>query len=297
MEPGQETLGVSVRRGSPFSVPALAALAVALLLVSCGRPWTPASLPGPERPAERAGPYGTTIALYDRALFGPEQPLAQLIREHRLPLVKGKLRNARLLVNKAQRRLELWVRRRMVKAYRIQLGLNAHSPKERQGDRRTPEGRYFVCDHRPSTYYLALWLAYPNLDDARRGLKSGLIGIEKYRAIAERLESGACPPQDTRLGGDILIHGQLPELTEEMTRAHKADPGTLRPGYRIGDADPAAVREFQDWTNGCVALFNPDIRELYEFVPHGAEVMIVANAEVTAPEKDRPDGRTASPRR
>jgi hypothetical protein len=239
----------------------------------------------------------TTVALYDPVLYGPERPLAQLIGDYRLALVKGKLKNARLLVNKAQRRLELWVRQRMVKAYRIQLGLNARGPKMRQGDQRTPEGKYFICAHRPSKYYLALWLAYPNIDDARRGLGSGLIGPEEYRAIAERLANRACPPQDTELGGEILIHGQLPELTEELAGGHRANPQTLRPGFRIGDADPVAMREFQDWTNGCVALFNPDIRELYEFVPDGAEVMIIANAAVTAPPKARSDTRTASSRR
>jgi len=278
--------GNFARRGFPSSWPGLAALTAALLLASCAvGPRSLATLPGPERPAERTGYHGTTIALYDRALFGPERPLAQLIEDHRLPLSKGKLKNATLLVNKAQRRLELWVRRRMVKAYRIQLGLNAHGPKVRQGDRRTPEGRYVVCEHRPSTYYLGLWLAYPSAADARRGLGSKLIGAEEYKAIVRQLAKGACPPRNTKLGGDILIHGQWPDLTKEMTKRHRADPRALRPGFRVGDADPAAQREFQDWTDGCVALFNPDIRELYEYIPDGAEVIIVANAPVTAPQE------------
>ncbi|MDH4196413.1 MAG: hypothetical protein OEW05_03295, partial [Candidatus Aminicenantes bacterium] len=89
--------GNIARRGSPFSWPGLAALAAALLTVSCAvGPRTLASLPGPERPAERVGPYGTTIALYDRTLFGPERPLTQLIDENRLPLIEGKLKNASL---------------------------------------------------------------------------------------------------------------------------------------------------------------------------------------------------------
>jgi len=32
-----------------------------------------------------------------------------------------------------------------------------------------------------------------------------------------------------------------------------------------------------------VALFNPDIRELYEFIPDGTRVTIVANGPVTIP--------------
>jgi murein L,D-transpeptidase YafK len=242
-----------------------------------------ADRPGPDRPSERPGTWGTTIGVYEASLYGPERPLARIVAERRLRLRDGKLRKARILVNKAQRRLELWAGRRMIKAYRIQLGWRAHGPKERLGDQRTPEGTYFICDHRPSAYHLGLWLAYPNAADARRGLESGLIGPAEHRAILDKLAAGACPPQDTRLGGAILLHGQLPELTAGLAQKHRADPSTLRAGWRPGDADPSAMREFQDWTDGCVALFNPDIRELYEFIADGTEVVIVANAAVTRP--------------
>jgi murein L,D-transpeptidase YafK len=227
-------------------------------------------------------------------MYGPERPLAELIEEYRLPVEGGKLKDPLLLVNKSQRRLELWVGRRMVKAYRIQLGWNPHGRKIRQGDQKTPEGRYFVCARSPSTYYLSLWISYPNLEDARRGLKSGLITGPEYEAISAALEKRACPPQNTRLGGDLLFHGQQPEFTAELARAHRARPETLRPGLRAGDADPAAVLEYQDWTDGCVALFNPDIRELYELVPDGAPISIVAEAKVTLPSRPR---RQASARR
>jgi hypothetical protein len=261
-----------------------AALAAVFAAAGCAAgPLAMAGRPGPPRPSEKPGPWGTTIAVYDAALFGPERPLSRIIAERRLPLRDGKLSRALLLVNKAQRRLELWVGRRMVKAYRIQLGWRAHGPKERQGDQRTPEGEYFVCAHRPSAYHLGLWLAYPNADDAARGLGSGLIGRAEYEAILRSLSDGGCPPQDTRLGGAIIIHGQLPELTSSLARKHRADPSSLRPGLRPGDADPAGMAEHQDWTDGCVALFNPDVRELYEFIADGTRVLIVANAAVTPP--------------
>ena len=273
------------RRRAIWSAAALAAI---LVLASCAAgPMRTAERPGPERPSEKPGAWGTTIAVYDAALYGPERPLSQIVVERHLRLVDGKLRRATILINKAQRRLELWVGRHMVKAYRVQLGWRAHGPKERLGDQKTPEGRYFICAHRPSAYYLGLLLAYPNAADARRGLDSGLIGPAQYETILEKLAAGACPPQDTKLGGAILLHGQLPELTSEMVRKHKADPESLRPGWKPGDADPAAMKEFQDWTDGCVALFNPDIRELYEFVADGTEVIIVANARVTKPRSRR----------
>ena len=259
-------------------------LVSAIVTASCAAgPMTRVVKPGPARPSERPGAWGTTIASYDPALYGPDHPLARIVRERHLRLQDGRLAKAVIIVNKAQRRLELWVGRHMVKAYRIQLGWRAHGPKERLGDLRTPEGTYFICAHEPSTYHRALWIAYPNALDAQRGLEAGLISREVYQSILDKLEAGVCPPQDTRLGGAILIHGQIPELTAELARKHRADPSTLKPGWRPGDADPAAMKEYQDWTDGCVALFNPDIRELYEFVADGAPVIIVANAAVTGP--------------
>ena len=273
--------GRSFRRCAVYGAGALAAT---FFLASCAAgPMKMSTRPGPGRASEKPGPWGTTIALYDPSVYGPESPLSQILVKRRLRIREGKLWNARILVNKAQRRLELWVGRRMVKAYRIQLGWRPHGPKESLGDQRTPEGRYFICDHRPSAYHLGLWLAYPNASDARQGLKTGLIGDTAYKSILEKLSARACPPQDTKLGGAILLHGQSPALTSELAGKHRADPSTLRAGWRPGDADPSAMREYQDWTDGCIALFNPDIRELYEFIADGTEVIIVANAAVTRP--------------
>jgi murein L,D-transpeptidase YafK len=216
-------------------------------------------------------------------LFGPEHPLAELVSAYRLRLAEGKLKKAGLLLNKSQRRLELWVGRRMVKAYRIQLGENPVGRKTRQGDSRTPEGEYFICDHKPSAYYLALWISYPNLNDARAGLEAGLITKEQVEEIAAALKEGRCPPQNTRLGGLLLLHGQLPDHTAELSRRHRARPGTLRPSFEVGDADPATVSEFYDWTDGCAGMFNPDIRELYALIPDGTPLTIVPNGPVTPP--------------
>jgi hypothetical protein len=254
------------------------------LLVSCATaPPSPAPLPAPARPAERPGPWNTTYALYDPALFGPERPLADLVAEYHLHLRQGKLRDARLLLNKAQRRLEVWVGRRMVKAYRVQLGQYPAGDKTRRGDQRTPEGKYFICALTPSTFCLALWISYPNIDDARTGLRAGMISRDQYTAISRALKKGQCPPQDTGLGGYLLLHGQSPEHTEERAQEQRAKPGTLPPGLEVGDIEPSSVREFHDWTEGCAGLFNPDIRELYDFIARGTPITIVPNGPVTPP--------------
>jgi hypothetical protein len=258
------------------------AIALAAMAVSCATTRT-STLPAPAKPAERPGPWNTTYALYNPALFGPERPLQDLVKEYHLRLRDGKLRDARLLLNKSQRRLELWVKRRMVKAYRVQLGGNPVGRKTRHGDERTPEGKYFICRSAMSRYCRALWISYPNLEDARRGLVTALINRKEYDAIAEALKRQDCPPQDTKLGGYLLLHGQLPEHTAEAAREQKARGAEMPPGLETGDIEPGGVREFYDWTQGCAALFNPDIRELYDLVPVGTLITIVANGPITLP--------------
>lgn len=261
-----------------------AAAAVLVFGVSCATSTrAPAALPAPPAPAERPGPWNTTYALYNPALFGPERPLPDLVKEYHLRQREGKLRDAKLLLNKSQRRLELWVGRRMVKAYRVQLGGNPGGRKARRGDERTPEGKYFICQSETTKYCRALWISYPNLEDARLGLEAGLITQIEYSAIEGALKKSECPPQDTKLGGYLMLHGQFPEHTAEAARGQRARGGAMPPGLEIGDIEPANVREFYDWTQGCAALFNPDIRELYDLVPEGTPITIVANGLITLP--------------
>jgi hypothetical protein len=80
-------------------------------------------------------------------------------------------------------------------------------------------------------------------------LAAGLIGPTEYRQILDALHAGKMPPQHTRLGGEIYIHGRGPE--------------------EIGAAPPE-----RDWTRGCIALDNSDMQELYDLVDIGTAVRI-----------------------
>lgn len=80
--------------------------------------------------------------------------------------------------------------------------------KKQQGDEITPSGSFYVCTKNDkSQYYLALGLSYPAIEDAERGLSSGLINQEQYDAIVAANKAGEKPPWDTPLGGAIEIHG------------------------------------------------------------------------------------------
>ncbi len=88
----------------------------------------------------------------------------------------------------------------------------------------------------------SLGLSYPNADDAERGLREEMITQSQHDAILEAIRKKTGPPQYTKLGGLIYIHGH-------------------------GAAS--------DWTWGCVALENDDIKEVYEAVSVGTPVTIV----------------------
>jgi murein L,D-transpeptidase YafK len=152
------------------------------------------------------------------------------------------LLNPRIVVTKSKRRLTLYSSDRVVRSYRIGLGSSPIEDKVREGDRRTPEGDFYVCIKNPrSKFYLSLGLSYPNQQHAERGLRDGLITRTQYQRIVDALKRKRQPPQYTRLGGEIFIHGN---------------------------------GSHSDWTWGCVALDDKDMRELFDAVPVGTPVTI-----------------------
>ncbi|SRR6266404_5617405 len=155
----------------------------------------------------------------------------------KLPLVKP-----RIVIKKAQRQLLLFSDDKLLRTYRIGLGSSPVGDKVREGDRRTPEGNFYIfTKNDKSAYYLSLGVSYPNAAHAERGLRDGLITKGQYMAIMQALKEKKGPPQNTPLGGDIYIHGN--------------GAGS-------------------DWTWGCAALENEDIRELFRVVTVGTPVRI-----------------------
>ncbi|MBC8032086.1 MAG: L,D-transpeptidase [Pyrinomonadaceae bacterium] len=161
---------------------------------------------------------------------------------HQDAALKLPLKNPRIVVLKSKRRLELYSDGALVRSYKIGLGLNPVPDKQRQGDRATPEGEFYVfTKNDKSAFYLSLGISYPNIEDAERGLRDGLISRGVHDAIVKAIKRKATPPQNTALGGDIYIHGN--------------GAGS-------------------DWTWGCVALENEDVKELFNATPVGTPVTI-----------------------
>lgn len=115
--------------------------------------------------------------------------------------------------------------------------------KESEGDGRTPEGEFYVFTKNPeSKFHLSLGLSYPGREDAERGLKANLITQAEYDEIVSAIAEKRMPLQKTKLGGEIYIHGGGTE---------------------------------SDWTDGCIALKNEEMTELFDSIPVGAKVTVL----------------------
>jgi murein L,D-transpeptidase YafK len=158
-----------------------------------------------------------------------------------------------IVIDKTDRTLSYFKDGQEVLTFPVAFG-SRPGQKRRRGDRRTPEGDYrIVAKHGASKFHKFLLLNYPNGDDARRGLDAGLISERDYTAIVTAVENDTIPPQRTRLGGYIGIHG-----------------GTAVRIYR----KLLFLDDDYDWTLGCIATKNENIDRLYDRVEVGTRVII-----------------------
>ena len=221
----------------------------------------------------RAEDYYEDIT-YDPKLYGPERPLEAIVQEAGLTLDQGAyLPQARVEVIKSSYQLKLYSGEKLLKTYRIQLGKRPRGTKTRKNDSRTPDGTYRICGHnRGSRYYLSLQLNYPNEADVDQALGQKRINAAQAQSLKDALAAGDCPCGRTRLGGEIFIHGQWPPITRQLRR-EKRKP-SARTDLQAGDLDPGRMRQFYNWTSGCIGMANPDIRDLFKFLPNGTTVEI-----------------------
>ncbi len=153
-----------------------------------------------------------------------------------------KIESPRIVIKKSQRKLELFDGEKLIKTYKIALGFAPVGDKEKQGDGKTPEGNFYIfAKNDKSKFYLSLGVSYPNIEDAERGLKAKLITKAENDKIVQAIKNNKMPLQNTKLGGEIYLHG-------------------------------GGVSE--NWTRGCVALKNEEIKEIFDAIPVGTRVKI-----------------------
>jgi len=149
----------------------------------------------------------------------------------------------KIRIERQARRLILLLEAGLQQEYPISLGRNSLADKSVEGDCATPLGDFYVCAKNPrSKHFLSLCLSYPNAEDAERGLRDGLITAAEHAQILEAIRCRRMPPQHTRLGGELYIHGARPE---------------------------------EGGTRGCVAVDNAAMQVIFDLAVVGTAVSIV----------------------
>ena len=134
-----------------------------------------------------------------------------------------------IVVKKSERVLYAIKDDKVIKKYNIALGKNPNGHKKVEGDKKTPEGYYFIDGkNAKSKFFLSLHISYPNFHDKQIALKNKV-----------------------NPGEHIAIHG-LPPLN-------------LLAQYLFDGAD---------WTDGCIALNNSDMKELWDLTEEGTQILI-----------------------
>lgn len=172
---------------------------------------------------------------YNRYLPTLDQPQIPALAQLDIDKIRAQTPINLVKVFKAKRTLEILHHDQVIKTYPMRLGFDPIGHKVKEGDGKTPEGRYVIDWRNPqSQFYKSLHISYPNAKD---------------KATAQALGVSA--------GGDVMIHGSannkqlkaLPELMEYLPR--------------------------NDWTWGCVAVRNVDMDELWKLVDNGTAIEIV----------------------
>lgn len=140
-----------------------------------------------------------------------------------------------IIVDKSDYELKVYDEEGWYATYPIVFGSKDLSDKMREGDRRTPNGKFKVILKKiHQKWGPELLLDYPLPAD-----------VEKFN---ERKRKGLVP-KTARIGGGIAIHATRPE--EEWT-----------------------VDNFYNWTDGCISVKYTEMKDLYDYIQTGTEVTI-----------------------
>ncbi len=142
----------------------------------------------------------------------------------------------RIVISKDQHKLYLMANGRIQRDYSVSFGFGfLKGAKHQEGDGRTPEGHYKInFKNGHSKYHLAMRLSYPEKRD-----------LDYARKL------------NVKSGSDIMIHGL--------------------PGVFTDNLVPAQVQRIHtlvDWTQGCIAVTDPEIEEIFSLVDENIDVEI-----------------------
>lgn len=138
-------------------------------------------------------------------------------------------------IDKTEYELHVYDSKGWYATYPVVFGNNTLADKKMEGDKLTPEGSFRIVNKRVHDK----WHRYMGLDYPTK---------ESLYKFNERKKKGEVPAKATP-GGGIGIHGVWPN-------------------------EDFVIDRYKNWTNGCIALKNGDISELYGYLPIGTLVTI-----------------------
>ncbi len=131
----------------------------------------------------------------------------------------------------------------------IAIGRSGAGFKQRIGDDITPIGTYKIAwINKKSPFYRFYGFNYPSENNANQALSAGLLSKQAYTSIITAHKKNEIPPQHTRIGGRIGIHG-------------------------LGKANET-IHKMMNWTHGCIALTNQQIDRLEPWISKNMLVKI-----------------------
>ena len=140
-----------------------------------------------------------------------------------------------IVVLKSQYRVNVYYRKKLIRSYKAVFGPRPKQDKCMEGDRCTPEGWFKIASKNPGSKYTKfMGISYPS---------------DSSRMKFNKLKADGVIPSTATIGGNVGIHGIWPGGDDMIEMG-------------VG------------WTDGCIALKNKDIEELYSYVGVGTKVVI-----------------------
>ena len=137
----------------------------------------------------------------------------------------------------------------ILRFHNIAIGSGGVAEQHLRGDETTPLGIFHVAwINSHSRFETFFGLDYPTPSLAVHAYITGAITSAEFDAIIDAAHRHNIPPQNTPLGGQLGIHG-------------------------LGSGN-LLVAQSVDWTDGCVAVTNREIRLLAHWVHIGTKIII-----------------------
>ncbi len=165
----------------------------------------------------------------------PKKPVVKKAVVKSAPVVKPANTPYYIIVDKSDNTLTVYDAEDWLIQYPCTFGSDDLGDKMMEGDRRTPEGRFYIS----TKYVHQKWSRFMMLDYPTKS---------DYDKFNQRKAKGIIPPS-AKIGGAIGIHGTWPH-------------------------EDWAVENLQSWTQGCVSMKNEDVEELYKMITPGTLVII-----------------------